>query len=786
MPLGRGLWTLAAQRPASAFPVNAALCIAAARRDAAVAAPSRWRSATASAARPSGCSPSSSCIVCVRRRSVARRRGAGVLRDRRGSACSAGCSGARRRGAGLAVASAARVELLLQGLSSSAAASPPATLIGPRRAPLPACGADARAALRAPARASPPTGTGSIDASYASRVFADPQRAARLAADAAPRPPALGDRRHRPRRRAARRARADLEAHRPFSNLSSRAASTAPGACASTASAASRVSTRAARLRRLLGRRPRRHRREAARSARAASETRYRELFERSPSPLVLHRAAACPRRQSGRAATVRLRRPATRWSASSCMRLLSDRSRARARRARASKRWSGCRSGRACRCRTSQLRSRDGQPSACSGTGVRVERRGRPGDADDLFDDTERRGGRGRAAPLARPCCRTWWRPAPTDHADRRWRRGRYVMVNDSLHAPHRLRARRGDRPHRDRARPLAATRATASGCVAAMRRARPHDETAGELRKRDGGAASMLLSAARFEMDGRDYLVINARDVTDTERTRLEHEAMLENASIGIALHARPPLRAGQPALRADASAGAAGALAGQPGRVVWPSDDEYAEIGAHRRAAAGAGRAGRVRARDAAPRRQHVLVPPARPRRSTRRHPRAAARSGSSKTSPSAAASSRRWPRRATRPRRRAAPRARSWPTPATRSARRSTACSAWRGWRARRRRRGAAPAVPRPDRRQRARASPASSPTSSTCRRSRPASCTLENSRLRPARTLRGACTASTARWPRPSGLAFELADRRRRCRRRVRATRCACARSSPTT
>ena len=45
------------------------------------------------------------------------------------------------------------------------------------------------------------------------------------------------------------------------------------------------------------------------------------------------------------------------------------------------------------------------------------------------------------------------------------------------------------------------------------------------------------MLVSAARFAMDRRDYVVINARDVTATEQTRLEHAAILEHASIGIA---------------------------------------------------------------------------------------------------------------------------------------------------------------------------------------------------------------------------------------------------------
>jgi hypothetical protein len=45
-------------------------------------------------------------------------------------------------------------------------------------------------------------------------------------------------------------------------------------------------------------------------------------------------------------------------------------------------------------------------------------------------------------------------------------------------------------------------------------------------------GQPAPMLVSAARFVMDRREYMVINARDVTETERARLEREAILNSA--------------------------------------------------------------------------------------------------------------------------------------------------------------------------------------------------------------------------------------------------------------
>jgi len=94
-------------------------------------------------------------------------------------------------------------------------------------------------------------------------------------------------------------------------------------------------------------------------------------------------------------------------------------------------------------------------------------------------------------------------------------------------------------------------------------------------------GDAISLLVSAARFVMDRHDYLVINARDVTEGERARMEREAILENASVGIAVTRHRRFVLANPHFE-QMFGWSAGELAGQPGQVVWPTEADYLEVG------------------------------------------------------------------------------------------------------------------------------------------------------------------------------------------------------------
>jgi PAS domain S-box-containing protein len=101
------------------------------------------------------------------------------------------------------------------------------------------------------------------------------------------------------------------------------------------------------------------------------------------------------------------------------------------------------------------------------------------------------------------------------------------------------------------------------------------------GVMRTKSGQRITMQLAASRCSFEGRQCLVISARDVTLEERTRLEYAAILQRASIGIAFTRDRKFAGANP--KFERMIGwQVGTLVGQPGAVVWPSDADYAEVG------------------------------------------------------------------------------------------------------------------------------------------------------------------------------------------------------------
>ncbi|MBB3196057.1 PAS domain-containing hybrid sensor histidine kinase/response regulator [Roseateles terrae] len=91
-----------------------------------------------------------------------------------------------------------------------------------------------------------------------------------------------------------------------------------------------------------------------------------------------------------------------------------------------------------------------------------------------------------------------------------------------------------------------------------------------------RSGQVVPMLMSAAPFVMDGVTYYVVTSRDVTESERTRLVHAAILENASIGITL-TRDQRFVQANRLAEEMFGWSTPSLVGQPDSVVWPSAED-----------------------------------------------------------------------------------------------------------------------------------------------------------------------------------------------------------------
>jgi PAS domain S-box-containing protein len=56
-------------------------------------------------------------------------------------------------------------------------------------------------------------------------------------------------------------------------------------------------------------------------------------------------------------------------------------------------------------------------------------------------------------------------------------------------------------------------------------------------EFNVKQGRVVALMISGTRFQSEGQDYLLLNGRDVSEMARVRREREAILANASVGIA---------------------------------------------------------------------------------------------------------------------------------------------------------------------------------------------------------------------------------------------------------
>jgi PAS domain S-box-containing protein len=273
---------------------------------------------------------------------------------------------------------------------------------------------------------------------------------------------------------------------------------------------------------------------QAAQAALAATEKRYHELFARIPTPLVLHRSGQVL--DANGAALALFGQPDLASMAGtdllSCYESGDSRERARQR----IDLLHGQSLGTALPVTDFKLLLESGRRVAVRATSVRVDADGGPATLAIYVDDTERLAAeeavRRSEAMLSHLVATSPDLITLTDMVT-----GRYAMVNRSFEsisgwtaaeAVGRTAIELG----------VWGSAAARDDFVQLIRR----DGTVSDLPvlfvNKAGLSFSMVVSAARFAMDQRDYLVINARDVTQKERERLEREAILLNASIGIAM--------------------------------------------------------------------------------------------------------------------------------------------------------------------------------------------------------------------------------------------------------
>jgi PAS domain S-box-containing protein len=307
-----------------------------------------------------------------------------------------------------------------------------------------------------------------------------------------------------------------------------------------------------------------------------ATETRYRELFRRSPSPLVLHRWGRVLDANPAAMAMFGY----TQRSSMIGQDLFShyepaDEERARQRAAKIEAMPVGAMLPMA----EFRLRTLSRRRRLVQATSVRVDAASGPATLSFFIDQTEASRAQ-EALRRSEALLSHLFATSPDSVTLTESATGRYVMVNKTFEQLSgyssdevlgRLTSDVGiwQRPE-DR-----------EALVQALRLHGRVSEMPTSFVNKRGETIPMMISAAPFVMDGISYLVVNARDVSESERTRLVHAAILENASIGIAL-TRDQRFVQANRLVEEMFGWPSGSLVGQPGHVVWPSAEDHQAMG------------------------------------------------------------------------------------------------------------------------------------------------------------------------------------------------------------
>ena len=314
-----------------------------------------------------------------------------------------------------------------------------------------------------------------------------------------------------------------------------------------------------------------------AQRAVTASEARYRELFTRSPSPLLLHRHGVVFDANEAAARLFGFENAA----ALNGYRLIELFPPGESRELSASRtaQLEHMAVGDGLPVADFQIRATDGRALNVQATAVRVDTATGPASLSIYFDITARHVVEG-ALRRSEAMLSHLFATSPECIALTDMSSGRYALVNPAFC---RLTGYSADEVvgrtatelglwHDPMQADLLLERVRLDGTVA---------ELPALFVAKSGALVSMLMAGGRFAMDERDYLVMNARDVTRSELTRLQHAAILQRAQIGIAFTRDNRFVQANPFFEQMFGC-APGALVGQDSVVLWPDARSYGDVG------------------------------------------------------------------------------------------------------------------------------------------------------------------------------------------------------------
>jgi PAS domain S-box-containing protein len=270
-----------------------------------------------------------------------------------------------------------------------------------------------------------------------------------------------------------------------------------------------------------------------AQQAVASSEMRYRELFARSPSPLLLHRRGMVIDANQAAASMFGYRDAQAIRGASLLEHVPvgEHRALARERIARAEQ----LRVGEALPVSDVVMHALDGRILHVQATGVGVDTSSGPAALAIYFDITARKATEA-ALRRSEALLSHLFATSPDCMTLTELDSGRFTLVNDRFlnvfgYRREEVIGRTSEELHTwndlaDRQR-----------IADAIRRDGGVQDVALTMRRRDGSRVPMLVSAAPFGFEGQRLIVLTARDVTASEQSRLEVEAILNTVSLAIA---------------------------------------------------------------------------------------------------------------------------------------------------------------------------------------------------------------------------------------------------------